>query len=446
MQTENQLSNIQSSHEAKADSSKQSGIEKNNTKWTFQKRNIFGGLIHGSFTQFGLAFSQDTSVLPAFIHALTGSGLLVGLLSAVQRAGSVLPQLFFANFLETRRYKRPYLIRLIYLRSAAWFILGIITVLWGNLYPNILAGLLFVLLAVFFFTGGLGELIYSYLIASTISPTMRGRFFGIRFLLGGTAGAGAGFITHYILSTYNNNLSVNAYGWLFLLTSFSFILASVGFHVMRENADYETKERRPFTVYFKDTLQLVKKDNAFLRLLWQNIMLAGIYFALPFYVVFAQVMLEISAAQLGIYITLQIIGQTISGIAWGWIGDKSGYRLVLIGISSTAFLTPLWAVFSSYVWPAAFAVTFFLAGFSTKSADMATRNYLLEISSTHQVPTCLALKNTLMAPTLLFPIIGGLLIKLINYQVLFLISALVTGIAIIISFHLYEPREVGNIN
>jgi len=410
-------------------------------KWPYQKRNMLGGFIHGVFFQLGMAFSQSTSVLPAFIHALTGSSFLVGLLSTLQRTGTILPQLFFANYLESKPLKRPYLLWVIYSRSAIWAALGFTVMFVVGGHPTLVTAILLILLTLFFFVGGLGELVYSYMIARTIAPTRRGSFFGIRSLLGGLAGIGAGFITHKILLSADAQSFTGDYGLLFLLTGISIAIAGFGFLIMREPADGHVKESRCMKDYLRESFSLVKKSPVFRRLLWVIMLLMGTYLSLPFYVVFARVKLGLPDAYIGFFITLQIIGQTGSGVAWGWMGDRWGYRFVLICVSLASLLPPLWAIFTAASFPDAFAVTFALIGISLKSVELAVRNYLLEISPDYLVPTCLALKNTLTAPTLFFPLVGGLLINFVGYQTLFLITAGMISVGALLSFYLPEPRN-----
>ena len=417
-------------------------VEKNSeNNWPFQRRNFVGGLIHALFFRLGMAFSQVTSVLLAFVFTLTGSNFWVGLLSTLQRSAVVVPQLFFANYLESRPLKKPYLLGVLYFRSLVWWILAIATFYLGVTHPGWLAGIVLILITLFFLAGGLGELIYSYLIASTISPTMRGRFMGFRALLGGIAGVLAGYGARHILAGINSRHFTTSYGMLFLLTAFSIAIAGTGFFIMREPAGHPINTRRNLKKYLKDSFALIKKHSAFKQLLRSTFLIAAMYLALPFYVVFAKVSLHITEATIGLFVTLQILGDSLGGLLWGWLGDRYGYRLVIMGISAITLLIPLWALVSGYFYPPAFAGTFALAGMVFRNIQLATRNYLFEISSERLIPTHLALKNTLTSPSLLFPLIGGGIVKVGGFEFLFGITALIAIVCIYISFNLPEPRK-----
>ncbi len=88
-------------------------------KWNFTM-----GLLHGIFFTGGMGFSDPNTVLPVFVSSLTNSKILIGLFASTvetrgsfSRLGSVLPQLFVANKLETRTHKKPLLVKAIIVRA-----------------------------------------------------------------------------------------------------------------------------------------------------------------------------------------------------------------------------------------------------------------------------------------------------------------------------------------
>ena len=73
-----------------------------------ERRNFIGGLWHGAFLALGMALTQPTTVIAAFVAELTGSTVWVGGLSTVLTAAAALPQLFVARWVEPRPTKMPY--------------------------------------------------------------------------------------------------------------------------------------------------------------------------------------------------------------------------------------------------------------------------------------------------------------------------------------------------
>jgi len=69
--------------------------------------NFIVGVMNGSIFGFGTSFLDPTTVLPVFVRHFTHSDTVVGLASALHRAGWHLPQLFVAGYLERRSYRLP---------------------------------------------------------------------------------------------------------------------------------------------------------------------------------------------------------------------------------------------------------------------------------------------------------------------------------------------------
>ena len=107
------------------------------------KFNFICGLLHGVFYRAGLAFSEPTSVLPVFLSHYTGSLAMIGTFSALIQGGGVLPQLFVAKRLEQIPRKKPVLLAAIWVRAAAWGVLGVLAFFWSAniLSVNFLAAL-----------------------------------------------------------------------------------------------------------------------------------------------------------------------------------------------------------------------------------------------------------------------------------------------------------------
>lgn len=65
-------------------------------------RGFLGGLWHGAFLVLGMALTQPTTVISAFVADLTGSTVWVGGLSTLLTVAAALPQLFIARWIEPR--------------------------------------------------------------------------------------------------------------------------------------------------------------------------------------------------------------------------------------------------------------------------------------------------------------------------------------------------------
>jgi MFS family permease len=125
----------------------------------------------------------------------------------------------------------------------------------------------------------------------------------------------------------------------------------------------------------------------------------------------------------------------------GWLGDRRGHLITLqIGIIATiASVLLAWGA-QSVAW---FFPIFVLAGVASVAAWTVPISMTLEFGSESQRPEYIGLANTLIAPsTFLAPILAGLLIDNISYQIAFLAAA-VAGIAtlLVLIAGVHDPRR-----
>ena len=204
------------------------------------RRNFIGGLWHGAFLALGMALTQPTTVVAAFISDLTGSTVWVGGLSTVLTVAGALPQLFLARWIEPRPRKMPYLMLAIYLRVVSWGVLAWMIMAIGSEHPQLLTWALVGLLAVFSIGGGLGGVPYPDIIGKVIPPDRRGAFFGDRQIIAGPLAIGAAMLARHVLvhMAYPDN-----YALLFGLAAGSLLIASLGFWMIREPPQPSAKNR-----------------------------------------------------------------------------------------------------------------------------------------------------------------------------------------------------------
>src|SRR5512135_2245824 len=57
------------------------------------------GMLDGGFFGLGMGFASFTAIIPLFVHHLTNSALLIGLVPAIHNMGWQLPQLLMAGWM-----------------------------------------------------------------------------------------------------------------------------------------------------------------------------------------------------------------------------------------------------------------------------------------------------------------------------------------------------------
>ncbi|MCD6575227.1 MFS transporter [Candidatus Aerophobetes bacterium] len=414
----------------------------NKLKWNFAM-----GLLHGIFFNGGMGFSDPNTVLPAFINSLTNSKVLIGLFASTvetkgsfSRLGSVLPQLFVANKLETKIHKKPLLITAIVVRALCWGILAGLIFCFNGSQTFFLLLSSFLLLALFTFMGGVASIPFMDIWGKALPSNLRGRFFGYRQLLGGILAIGAGFVVQQILSNKEIPFPKN-FSFLFFL-SFIFISFSyIALGLVKEPVEEVHRRVVKFRHFLREAIATLRDDRNYQRFLLVQFLRGTGSLALPFYVIYAKDILKINLGMVGIFISAQMVGGLLSNLLWAYVSDYIGNRRVIQMSLAISFLTPVVALLINPGFSSLFILVFVLIGFFINGGRIGYTNYLLDISPSKKRPTYISLSNTFLAPTAIFPLAGGIIIQYISFATLFILTALAVFAGFFLSFKLEEPRK-----
>jgi len=401
---------------------------------SIRRRNFIGGLWHGAFLALGMALTQPTTVISAFVADLTGSTIWVGGLSTVLTVAGALPQLFVARWIEPRQRKMPYLMTAIYLRVISWGMLAWLVYTIGDQRPMTLAWILVGMLVVFYAGGGLGNIPYTDIIGKIIPADRRGAFFGGRGALAGPLSVGAALAARQILAhvPYPNN-----YALLFGLAAIGLAIASLGFWAMREpSVSTVIQSLQSWKEYWKQLLTVSRR----LKTLIAVQLLTGFsLMALPFYVVFAREQLDAPAEAVGWFLMAQVLGGVLSNLVWARLVDHSGSRRMLFFCAVLSTLTPLLAIVLAQLEWLALLPVFFLAGATFDGRKVGFQSALLELAPATERGTYAGLNAVLILPVAFLPLVAGLLLQQWSYNELFLFVAAFIGAGAIV-IHRWAAR------
>ncbi len=383
-----------------------------------EKINFAGGIWHGAFLAFSTSLTQPTTVISAFIAALTGSTIWVGGLSTVLNFANALPQIFAARWIEPRAKKMPYLLMAIYLRAFSWGTLSLLIYLIGAEQPTLLAWALVILLSIFYAGGGIGNIPYTDIIGKVIPLRRRGAFFGGRSAIAGPLSIGAAFLARKILATVPYP---NEYALLFGLAAVGLLIASAGFLIIRE--PITEKEDAPVPAWGEYFGSLAEAARALKPLVITQLLTGFSLMVLPFYVVFARQELDAPVSAVGTYLLAQVSGGIVANLIWARLVDKYESRLMLFACATLSTITPLLAIFlAGFGWKA-LTLVFILAGACFNGRNVGFQTALLEIAPPQRRPTYAAINAALVLPLALLPIFGGFFLKRYSYATLFEIAA-----------------------
>ncbi|MFQ5828443.1 MAG: MFS transporter [Candidatus Methylomirabilia bacterium] len=395
------------------------------------RRNFFWAALSGALFECGAAFADTRTVVPAFLSRVTPSSFAVGAAESLARFGWLLPQLFAANYAQGLRHRKPIYLVAGWGRAVCLGLLAAPLILWGagNGAATVLA-LFFALWTGFSFISGLAGVPYNDIVGRTIPSDRRSRLLAVRVLVGGALAVGAGLLIRVILKRGQEE-SLGSYGMIFGVGATVLAVSTLCFAAMREPPAPIRRERPDLGAFLREGWYVLQADARF-RLFVHAQWVAGLTtMAFPFYVLQARRLSGVGEAEVGTLLAAQMFGALALNPLWGWWGDRQGKLSLLKLLAVTGLISPLLAMalpWLSRLPPvlmlSGYAVAFFFVGAASSGRVVGDLGYLMEISPDDRRPEYSGYMNALVAPSRLLPMVAGLLVEAVSFQVLFALAAL----------------------
>ncbi|HEX3887324.1 MAG TPA: MFS transporter, partial [Phenylobacterium sp.] len=203
--------------------------------------------------------------------------------------------------------------------------------------------------------------------------------------------------------------------------------------------------RSGFRDRFRELPRLIGQDRSYAFFLLVQMTAVSARIATPFYILYVAQKLNLHGAvqmgaTLGLLSTAFMLGDMTSNLIWGHVGDKTGFRFVLL----LALLTWVAAtvLLMNVGLPWMIAAAFFGLGAAQAGYNMSAQTMILEFGSRDDLPMRIAISATAESITATVgPLIGGGLADLLGYDVVFAISLgfLAVALAILVGL-VKEPR------
>jgi MFS family permease len=387
----------------------------------------------------GLSFASQATILPAFAVHLGAPNVVIGAIPAVMTAGWLLPSLFAAGHTETLERRLPFVVRYTIWERVPFLFMAAIAFFVADRSPALALLLLLGSLLVLAGFGGLLMPAWMDVVGRTVPTTLRGRFFAITSAASSLAGLLGGIGTAWILGAVAAPAS---FGICFLIASVFMGLSFVALVLVREPPARATAEPTPLGVYLRRMPALLRRDTNFS---WYVVaralgLLSGMGAA--FYTVYALSAHGASVRHVGYFTTALYAGQIAGTLAFGWLADRAGHRVVIvIGVATLALANAAALAVPDVLW---FNAVFVLNGLTQGSINVSNMNILLEFApTTEERPTYVGLGNTLAAPfAFAAPLIAGIIADGIGFTAVF-VASIVAGLAavLLMLLRVREPRQ-----
>jgi len=265
----------------------------------------------------------------------------------------------------------------------------------------------------------------------------RGLFYGINQALGGVIGFIASLVAIRVLSFSSFPTNFRTIFWV----SFAFSFISPIIISNFKETGFPVQPKKKDVSEFIRYIPMVIRKNPNLRkylLTRQLIGLAAMGHA--FFTIYAIQTFGLSDRMLGIFTMIILLSQSLSGILWGFLGDKFGYKKILIIGSILLFLEGLLALTVNH--PLGFLTISGFIGSIYSAIYISHPNLIFEIAPPEETSLFIGLSNSLIAPiTALAPILGGMIVGSLGYTYLFItICTAAVAAFILAAFVFVEPR------
>lgn len=400
------------------------------------RRNFGANLIHGVFGMTGFRLIYAPTIIPAYIHLLTGSSAAVGLGTALLQLGSTISPIASGARVESRNRILPYAIRVGSMMRV--MILGLALAGW-LLTGHWLLGVTFALFLALGFFSGAQRVAFQMLMAKVIPTRRRGRLQGIRNLAGGTIAAGLAWFAGHVL--IEQRVLGNGYAATFFL---AFVLTSIGLValqlLLREPDAPVTRAALPWRARIREFPALLENLDFRYFLIAQAFATAG-RVGLPFWTIYVGDRLGLDGALIG-GLSLAFLGaDTLSNLAWGQLGDRVGFRVVyLAALAATLGGIGLLVVGT---WSVPLYAAFAMMGIGSSGWQMASATMVLEFGEHEDIPMRLAFATTVEgAVAAVGPLLAGASVALFGYTPLLIATAAALALAALVTlYRVREPRR-----
>ena len=399
--------------------------------------NHLKNILHGFFLTLGTTVAEPSTVLPLMVHHFGGSPTLIGFFAALQRGGAVLMQLFAAY--KAQRYERmlPYLRRVFLVRFLSWFLIGVAILFWGERHPTLTLWAIGVGLFVFSFSAGFGAIYFREIVAKIFSHRFRGKTMAWRQFFSGLGALISGGVAAWVLERFEPPCD---FAYLFMLSALLMGIGLLAFATVDEPPKTRfDRHIESFGAFLRHAWAVLRSDRQLQIQIATFLLAYGYLVAMPFIILDAKETIRLGGKEVGILITAQMVGAMLSNLLWGKLGGRGHYRLVAIASIGIKLVAILLVFIASNLW--IYGWVFFLFGAAGDGSRIASSNLILILAPEEKRPLYVAIQMNLVSLGMFFPVLGGLLLHFGSYTMLYVITAGLLTVSLMLAGRLREKVE-----
>jgi len=244
-------------------------------------------------------------------------------------------------------------------------------------------------------------------LGKTVSKSRRGALMGWSASISGLAVLAIGL---WMGGVNLSDSGLQIFALLLLTGGILWIIAAIIFFNINEQPGATEGGGNAISVALQQ-LQLLTQDAAFRRFVIARGLLLSVALAPPFYVLVAQQHSQAGLMGLGALIVANGLATSISAPFWGYMGDKSSRRVMVIAAigAGTLGLFTYFAVTQQWQWATSelgLAIVFLLLNVMHGGVRLGRKVYLMDMSTGDNRAAYVAVSNTVIGVLML---VGGLI-------------------------------------
>lgn len=390
---------------------------------TYWRRNMLLLILDSMFFMTAISLS-DVSILSIFIVKATGSTFLAGLLQMIRITAFFFPQLLSIN-IGSEPYKKRIFIKWTTISRCCLSI----AVLGAFFIEEIVFVVLtfFIAFSLFPLFDGFTVVPWLEFVVKTIPQKQRGNFFGLCQGLGAIGMIAGGYLVTQILNESSLAFPQN-YGVLVLLQLLLMIIGLLSLIFLQETADKLAELRYSLLDRLKAIPQIIQNNAVIRKLILIQVLYSFYSISTPFYSLFAITRLHAPDEVVGHFLIYQMIGRLVASYPWARLGNKGQNKwilqtsgvMMLVSLSLTLVLSIFFNDIAMTT-PFFFGI-FFLYGGGVSGIFLGFNTYVMELADHNTRPVLLGTMNALNIVTSILPVLGGIILESLPYELLFLTS------------------------
>lgn len=417
-----------------------------------QARNAWAFTTDMALFQIAVTFISSTAVLPSFFATLVDSEVAIGVATGIISGAWLLPQLLVASFVSRLSYKKPFMMRGVWMSRPLFFLMAAVVWLLGESAPVFVFVFCVASIFIFFALDATVSVPWFDLMARALPDRRRGRIQGTAQVLGGIGAMGVGWLVRYLLSDASRWDFPANYALLFATSSAVFVASGLFLSLIREPEPQSSQdEEKPGMRQVLTSLpQILLEDRPFMNMIVVRILSGFVSVASAFYVLYATKKLGILVQDTGFFVSAQVAGTVTSGLLMGLIQDRWGplvHMRTSIVLSALPPVLTLLAPSLLAVWTGGelylFLVVYFLLGLYMGNIGWPFFNWILEYVEGGRRPLYIGTINTLAALVMLAPSAGGWVVKTFSYPAVFAVALFFSLVSFLFSLPLPDTRASG---